>query len=397
MTQTRPWRVPMVARATDEPGRTATPLELLFDLTFVVAVALLAAELAHGVADDHVAEALPSFLMVFFAIWWAWMNFTWFASAYDTDDVVYRLLTMTQMGGVLVLAAGVPAAFDDRDFAVVTYGYVIMRLAMLAQWLRAARADPARRGASLRYVAGTGAVQVGWLLRLLLPSSWGLVGFVVLVLAELSVPYWAERRHGTTWHPHHIAERYGLFTIIMLGECVLAATTAVQATFTGSGADLDLVLVGVGALVMLFMLWWLYFLQPAGPALERRRELSFLWGYGHFGVFAALAALGAGLEVAAEALAHPIAASPTLVAGAVAVPVMVAVLLIWALHAPMVDRHPCHPVAVVLTVVATGAVAALVRTGLPLPWAVLSISLPPVALVTSAVITQHRARTLRSP
>ena len=60
--------------------------------------------------------------MVFFAIWWAWMNFTWFASAYDTDDDVYRITTLVQIAGALILAAGVPRAFADGDFAVVTSG-----------------------------------------------------------------------------------------------------------------------------------------------------------------------------------------------------------------------------------------------------------------------------------
>ena len=105
----------------------------------------------HGVAEDHVAASLGHYLMVFFAIWWAWMNFTWFASAYDTDDVVYRLLTLVQIAGVLVLAAGVPAAFEHNDFTVVTIGYVIMRLPLVAQWLRAARDDPSRRAVAVRY------------------------------------------------------------------------------------------------------------------------------------------------------------------------------------------------------------------------------------------------------
>src|SRR3954463_3173650 len=95
------WRGPVTGGPGDGEHRGATPLELLFDLTFVVAVAQVAAELAHGIADDKVADSLLGFVMVFFAIWWAWMNFTWFASAYDTDDVPYRLLTLVQMAGVL--------------------------------------------------------------------------------------------------------------------------------------------------------------------------------------------------------------------------------------------------------------------------------------------------------
>src|SRR3954447_460562 len=127
----------MLARATDEDHRVSTPLELLFDLTFVVAVSQAAASLAHGLGEGHTGRALLGYVLVFFAIWWAWMNFTWFASAYDTDDVPYRLLTLLQMAGVLVLAAGIGPASDGYDYRTVTLGYVVMRLAMVAQWLRA--------------------------------------------------------------------------------------------------------------------------------------------------------------------------------------------------------------------------------------------------------------------
>ena len=151
-------RAPMRGRSVDEEHRASTPLELLFDLTFVVAVAQVAAELAHGIADDHAADSLVSYLMVFFAIWWAWMNFTWFASAYDTDDVPYRLLTLLQMAGVLVFAAGIHDAFDDAGLRHRHLGYVMMRVAMVGQWLRAARSDPEHRQTAIRYVVGIGVV-----------------------------------------------------------------------------------------------------------------------------------------------------------------------------------------------------------------------------------------------
>ena len=88
--------------------------------------------------------------MVFFAIWWAWVNFTWFASAYDVDDLLYRLFTFVQIVGVLILAAGVESAFTAGNFTIMTIGYVVMRVAMVAQWLRAAAGDPAARPAALR-------------------------------------------------------------------------------------------------------------------------------------------------------------------------------------------------------------------------------------------------------
>src|SRR5689334_15751347 len=192
--QASPWYRPMLARRPDVEHRAATPLELLFDLCFVVAVAQAAAELHHAVAEDHLGAGLLGYLTVFFAIWWAWMNFSWFATAFDVDDVPYRLTTLVQIAGGLVLAAGVPVAFERADFAVITWGYVIMRLAMVAQWLRAARSDPGHRAVALAYAVGITVVQAGWLLRLLLPDALLLPAFVVLVVAELAVPAVAERR-----------------------------------------------------------------------------------------------------------------------------------------------------------------------------------------------------------
>ncbi|MGH8967044.1 MAG: low temperature requirement protein A, partial [Actinomycetes bacterium] len=111
----QPLRSRMVARDVDEPHRASSPLELLFDLTFVAAVSQVAARLAHATEEGHVGDAIPPFLMVFFAIWWAWMNFTWFASAYDTDDWIFRITTMIQMSGVLVLAVGLPRMFTSLE------------------------------------------------------------------------------------------------------------------------------------------------------------------------------------------------------------------------------------------------------------------------------------------
>ncbi len=345
-----PIRTRMTARSIDEPHRTASQLELLFDLTFVIAVAALTNRFAHAIAEGHALDVLVPFLLVFFAIWWAWTNYTWFASSFDTDDVPFRLLTMTQMGGVLVLAAGVPAALDHGDFRAVTIGYLIMRLALVAQWLRAAIEDPASRATALRYATAITIAEVAWILRLLLDEA-GLLSdtvllavFVGLVVSELVIPLWAERKRPTTWHPHHIAERHGLFAIILLGEGVFAASLGVERAAAGvTGA---LIMTGAAALVLVFALWWLYFLQTAGDGLARRRERSYLWGYGHYGIFAALAAVGAGLEVAVEQTGHHVAASPVAIGYAVAIPVAIVLILLWALHAPICAPPVLKPAAI---------------------------------------------------
>ncbi len=153
----------LVPRSPSEAHRAATPLELFVDLCFVVAIAQAAASLHHAIAEDHVSQALIGFPMVFFAIWWAWLQFTWFASGYDNDDAVYRIATFVQVAGILVLAAGVPKAFDG-DFKVIVVGYVIVRLSLVYQYLRAARSDRPRASA-LRGMAGAIIVlQVLWVL-----------------------------------------------------------------------------------------------------------------------------------------------------------------------------------------------------------------------------------------
>src|SRR4051812_42928953 len=257
-------RVRMTARAVDEPHRTASQLELLFDLTFVVAVSAVTTQFARQIADGHALAGLAPFLQVFFAVWWAWMNFTWFASSYDTDDVAYRLLTMVQMAGVLILAAGVPAAADHSDYRLITLGYFIMRVALTAQWLRAAAEHPAGRRTGLRYAAGIAVMEIGWLLRLalveagFLPSAVQLPVFVGLAALELAVPWWAERTAPTTWHPHHIAERYGLFTIILFGESVLAASNGVRTALEASKISGPLIVIAGFGFILLLALWWLY-------------------------------------------------------------------------------------------------------------------------------------------
>jgi low temperature requirement protein LtrA len=220
----------MAGRDPHERHRVATPLELLFDLTFVIAFGVAASELSQMVAAGHVGVGLTSFLFATFATCWAWINFTWFASAYDTDDWIYRVLTMMQMVGVLILALGIPPFFTSiehgghLDNALMVAGYVVMRVAMVTQWLRAARQDPARRSASLTYATVITIVQIGWITSIFLPLSVpvGLVVFALLALAEMVGPWLAEtRKGGTPWHAHHIAERYGLLAIIALGEGVV--------------------------------------------------------------------------------------------------------------------------------------------------------------------------------
>ena len=388
-----PLRRRMGPRDRDELDRSATPLELLFDLCFVVAVAQAADRLHHALVQGQIADGVVSYGSVFFAIWWAWMNFTWFASAYDTDDVVYRLLTLLQIGGVLLLAAGVADGFDRQDFTIVTIGYVLMRVAMVTQWLRVAHDHPAGRTTALRYAAGIAVLQVGWISLLAMPLSWRGPGFLLLAAGELAVPVWAERStRPTAWHPDHIAERYGLFTLIVLGECVLAATTTVQAAVRTGGLSASLAVVAAGGLVLLFAMWWAYFDRPAAEGLRTSPRSAFAWGYWHLLVFACLAAVGAGLQVVAETVDHHTRLSGQAAAMTLAVPVALFLVILGLLHS-WVYRYRSERAVARFSVTAVLVVVAAVATPpLPLALTIALIGLIAAGLVAADIVRPPRRR-----
>lgn len=383
---------PMRGRLPHEPHRATTPLEALYDLVFAAAFGVAGAQFAAGVVDGHAGAAAGAFCFAIAAVIWAWINFAWFASAFDTDDWLFRLLTMVQMAGVIVLAIGLPAMFDSLehtgavDNRVMVAGYIVMRVGLVAQWLRASR-DPAFRRHALTYVGFIAVAQLGWVVVAWAPlpigAAFAAAGACWLI--ELGGPLVAERRgsgrhRGTPWHAHHISERYSLLTIIALGETVigtLAATQEISATVGWTGDAIAVIIAGVG---MTFALWWCYTLLPSGPILAVHRDRSFVWGYGHAFIFASVAAVGAGLHAIGYALGEHRLANSTVIL-MLAIPVLIFLASLWALHAALVRSWltdlPLQASAMLLP--AVGIVLSF--TGAPL-WACLHTVLAgPVVIV----------------
>ena len=369
----------MRARDPHEPGRTASTLELFFDLVFVVAVSVASMQLHDKLSEGDIADGLLTYAMVFFAIWWAWMNFTWFATSFGVDDWLYRVLTFVQMSGVLVLAAGIEPVFEDRDFTLVVAGYVIMRLAMVAQWLRASREPGPLQKATRIYAAGIAVVQVFWIGMLALPEAAQLPVFVVLVIAELAVPVVAETRGATTpWHPHHITERYGLFTLILLGESLLASANAIIEALHEQHDVGQLVSLAVLTVVVTAALWWIYFWPPHHGAIGTLAQ-SLRYGYVHYLVFAAAGAFSAGIEVEVDVITGESHLSDAAATFTVTVPIAVFVLGIWwiAIRANA-DR-------VVNIVVPVGALLVLLDPLIPVPVTLTAL----IMVVIVAVLVRH--------
>jgi low temperature requirement protein LtrA len=271
-----------------------------------------------------------AYLMIFFAVWWAWMNFTWFASAFDTDDWLYRVTTIVQMAGVLVLAAGVHDAMVEFDFTLATLGYVIMRLAMVTQWLRAAASDPASRPTALRMAGGITLVQVLWVARIALFDETGQFWtFFVLMGLELIVPIWAESRGRTRWHPHHIAERFGLFTLLLLGESLLASASAlIDALAEGEHVG-ELLWLAASGVALTAAIWWIYFAREQQDRLTNLRS-GFTFGYFHYVIFGAVGAVSAGVEVEIDELTGHAEISDAVAGLALTLPVAIFLAAVWA-------------------------------------------------------------------
>jgi len=341
MTKTAPrtFTRPTLPRNPKEAHRPSTPLELLFDLVSVIAIAAAAGGLHHAVSDAHAIKGIITYLMAFFAIWWAWMNYTWFASAYDNDDTVFRLLTMTAMAGSLVIATGISQLFDSFELTVVILGYVIMRLAMIALWLRAAKHDTARRKTALTYAVGIAIAQFFWVTLLFYqPTSamWFYTLFGFGVVLELLVPAVAEHSAQTPWHKHHIIERYGLLFIIVMGELLLAGTLALKAAFT-TALIKELVPIAIASLVISFSMWWLYFAREEHLQSDDTSN-ALMWGYGHFTIYSSAAAVGAGLAVHVDILTGHSKVGMEGGALSVAIPLVVYLLGLWFIR----DRICLH-------------------------------------------------------
>jgi low temperature requirement protein LtrA len=401
MLRPRPWRRPVAARAQTEGHRQASWLELFFDLSFVVAVAQAAVQLEHALAEGHPGDGIVGYMLIFAAIWWAWMAFTWFANVFDTDDVPYRLLMMVMIAGSLGLAAGVPQ-IAVLDFRIGVLSYVVMRLAYVAQWLRVLRTgDPTWRPVALKMSVLTTFNQIGWVLFLFVPLQWRVPVFLVWFAADIATPWiagWDARMGG---HKGHIVERYGLFTIIVLGESIAAATVAVGQAVEAQAASLPLLALAAGGLVIVFSLWWIYFEFSTGRAPGLGRSSQFIWGYGHYFVFAAIAAIGAGLALSVEWITDQEHVALSARGVALTVGVSVAALLTtigiieWTAEHAYTGGH-------VLTKLGGAAFAVVAAYGAPaltVPGSVLAIGAMLAAMVVYGVTLQHRlhvrARDLR--
>jgi len=275
-------------------SRRASWLELFFDLIFVAAVAQVSVPLS----TDYTVHGLGRYALMFFLIWWAWLGHTMYSSRFDSDDVLHRVLTFIQMFAAAAMAANAKAAFDSRDSAGFGAAYAVLRTVQSVQYLRARRLRETRRLTRL-YAAGTGGAAVAWAVAATMPIPARFYVWTVALLVDLSTP-WIAARYTRKFppHPEHLPERFGLFTIILLGESVAAVMRGMESQETWPVSAAISAISGLG---LAFGYWWWYF-DGVKAAAERRiqagRDLKafHVWTYIHFPLYLSIAVVGVGVE-----------------------------------------------------------------------------------------------------
>ena len=285
---------PSRLRSAHETGRKVTWLELFFDLVFVAAVAQVASPL-HG---DYSPAGLVRFTPLFALIWSAWTGHTVFSTRFDSDDVIQRTLTLVQMFAVAAMAANAKDALDTRSSAGFAAAYAFVRFLLVAQYFRA-RHVPGARPLTTRYLVGHGGAAVLWLMSSLVPAPARFWLWVLAFAIDLGTP-WLAVRHSVKVPPDaaHLPERFGLFTLILLGESVVGVMRGMESQEDWPPGAAVSAFLGMG---IAFLIWWWYFdgarAASEQPVRTKREAIRFhVWSYAHFPLSLGIVVSGVGVE-----------------------------------------------------------------------------------------------------
>ncbi len=281
--------------------RHPTWLELFYDLVFVVAISKLSSTLATDVSW----AGFGRFALLFVPIWWAWVGQTFYLTCFDTDDLRQRLNTIAQMAFVAVLAVVIPKAYGEQQLLFALF-YAGLRLLLVAAYVVASVRIEAARPLTVRYALGFATSASLWLASTLLDSPYAQWLWLVAIAVDFATPL-SVARHVVQLPPHssHLPERFGLLTIIVLGEAVAAVVHGMgEHDLHGRGFQ-----AGIAGLAIVFALWWTYFdaIRGAGArgiaGLQHVRRYQ-IWMYSHLPLAMAITASSVGIMAAIAAVAE---------------------------------------------------------------------------------------------
>ena len=206
-------------------------LELFYDLVYVATLI----QIGNFLSDNVTLIGFGQFLVLLTVVWWAWSGETFYQNLYVSDDLTHRILVFLQIFAVAVMGLSVSEAFGEL-YVQFTLAYVVIRLLLVVMFWRASRHHEESRDYTRGYITGFGAGIVIWLGSLLLPADIHWIGWLAGIAVELSIPLLpAIQKHAVQWTPdiHHISERFGIFTIIVLGESFVKVLEDSQGTALG--------------------------------------------------------------------------------------------------------------------------------------------------------------------
>ena len=312
-----------------EPGRRVTWLELFFDLVFVAAVAQVGTHLR----DDYSVAGLLRFTLLFVLIWWAWLGHTSFSTRFDTDDLVQRALTWLQMFLVAVMAINATGALDSRDSAGFAAAYAVMRVVLVAQYLRARRI-PRARALTMRNAASCGVAAMLWLTSAVVDPPIRFWLWALALAIDVATPLVTTRHIVDVPHDAaHLPERYGLFSIILMGESMVAVMTGMEHQEYWSLRAATSAVLGMALIVAI---WWCYYdvVDAVGDQMvgSHRDAVRFqIWSHVHLPLYLGIAVTGVGLEhVIAKATKEPLHASELVILGGALATITLSMLLLAA-------------------------------------------------------------------
>jgi low temperature requirement protein LtrA len=244
-------------------GERVTPLELFFDLVFVLALT----QCTQLMADDPSWEGVAQAMLILAVLWWSWGGYAWLTSVINPEEGAVRIAMFAAMAAFLVVALSVPEAFGDLGL-LFAGAYAVVRIAHIALFWIASREDPDLRG-SVSWLAMSTAVGVGLLAvaSALDGVAQGAVWALAVVL-DYGGPFFLGAG-GWKLVPEHFAERFGLIIIIALGESIVAIGAGVEGDLTAG-----IVAAAILGVTLTAMMWWAYFDVVALVATRRLASIE---------------------------------------------------------------------------------------------------------------------------
>ncbi|HEX2272902.1 MAG TPA: low temperature requirement protein A [Acidimicrobiales bacterium] len=316
MAAPRERHVPRLSAVLREEER-VTPLELFFDLLFVLAVTQCTALMA----DEPTWEGLAKGTLVLGVLWWSWVGYAWLTSVVDPEEGSVRIAMFAAMAAFLIVAISVPRAFADLSLTFAV-GYAVVRLAHIALFLLASRDDPGLRKSTVG-LGGSTAIAVGLLTGASFLDGTAQGGLWAVALAlDLAGPFFFGAE-GWKLVPGHFAERHGLVVIIALGESIVAIGVGAEKSLTAGVATAAVV-----AIALIAAMWWAYFdvvaavtarrLATTAEGRERNSMARDAYSYMHFPMVLGVVLVALGLKTTLAHVGDPLERVPAvaLVGGA---------------------------------------------------------------------------------